>query len=153
VVTRECFSLYSTRDRQIYENIFVNSDRGVRYGAIKFCVARLDTTASYVVVGPNIIERQDQRSQASTGRLDESHSTIVTVYFHMPSEHSQDRYINWMENMLSLQDPMVIITQPNFVDQISEFRSHATNRTVIVPLSLKNLPFGTLFRLPFERIN
>jgi hypothetical protein len=92
---------------------------------------------------------KDAAVKLTTGRLVASHSTIVTAYYQIPSKHSPDRYVNWMENMLSLQDPMVIFTQPNFVDQISELRSHATNRTVIVPLSLNKLPIGTLFSHAF----
>lgn len=78
------------------------------------------------------------------GPLAKSQSTIVTAYYQVPSKHTPDRYITWMKNMLSLQDPMVIFTQPNFVDAISEFRSHATNRTVIVGLDLEHLPIVSL---------
>jgi hypothetical protein len=40
-----------------------------------------------------------------------------------------------MKNMLSLlQDAMVIFAQPDLVEQIARFRSHAVNRTVVVPL-------------------
>lgn len=78
-----------------------------------------------------------------------SHSTIVTGYFRVPSKHSTGKYDQWMQNMLSLQDAMVIFVQPDLVDRIRTLRSHATNRTVIVPLALDDLPIGTLYPVRF----
>lgn len=77
--------------------------------------------------------------------LIKSPNTVVTGYFRVPSKHNPGKYDGWMENMLSLQDAMVIFTQPDLVDQIKHLRSHAVNRTVIVPMNLEDLPIGKLF--------
>jgi hypothetical protein len=50
-----------------------------------------------------------------------------------------------MKNMLSLQDPMVIFTEPYLVEHISNLRKHAVNRTIIVPLSLEDLPIANMY--------
>eukprot|EP00531_Pseudo-nitzschia_arenysensis_P007764 CAMPEP_0116115320 /NCGR_PEP_ID=MMETSP0329-20121206/445_1 /TAXON_ID=697910 /ORGANISM="Pseudo-nitzschia arenysensis, Strain B593" /LENGTH=246 /DNA_ID=CAMNT_0003608747 /DNA_START=118 /DNA_END=859 /DNA_ORIENTATION=+ len=47
--------------------------------------------------------------------------------------------------MLSLQDAMVIFTEEDVIDQIKKLRNHAINRTIIVPVSLDDLPIGKLF--------
>ena len=81
--------------------------------------------------------------------LVESLHTVVTAYYRVPSKHNPQRYLTWMENMLSLQDPMVIFTEPELVNTIADFRGHATNRTVIIPLSLFDLPIGAAFSSEF----
>ena len=81
--------------------------------------------------------------------LHQSRSTVVTAYYKIPSKHSPERYSEWMANMLSLQDPMVIFTQPDLVDELSKFRYHAKNRTAIVPLSLGDLPIVSAFSTTF----
>ena len=54
-----------------------------------------------------------------------------------------------MENMLSLQDAMVIFTQPETVDQIKGLRGHAMNRTVIISLAIDDLPYAHLYSHEF----
>ena len=76
-------------------------------------------------------------------------NTIVTAYFRVPSKFKPGKYDAWMRNMLSLQDAMVIFTHRDLVSQIKDFRSHALNRTVIVPLELDELPIGTLYSKDF----
>ena len=44
-----------------------------------------------------------------------------------------------MANMLGLQDPMIIFCAPDMVSTIRELRSHATNRTMIIPTHLQDL--------------
>ncbi len=77
--------------------------------------------------------------------LVQSENTIVTGYFRVRSKHHPDDYNRWMEIMLSLQDAMVIFTEEGMVDQMKKMRRHAINRTVIVPISLDDLPIGKLF--------
>eukprot|EP00923_Selenidium_pygospionis_P051292 GHVN01089078.1.p1 GENE.GHVN01089078.1~~GHVN01089078.1.p1 ORF type:complete len:370 (+),score=17.58 GHVN01089078.1:90-1199(+) len=77
--------------------------------------------------------------------LIKSPNTVVTGYFRARSKHTLSDYDGWMPNMLSLQDAMVIFTQPDLVHQIKHLRSHAVNRTVIVPVNLDDLPIGKLF--------
>ena len=81
--------------------------------------------------------------------LIKSPNTIVTGYFQVPSKHPAKEYNKWMRNMLSLQDAMVIYTEPDLVDQIKDLRSHAVNRTVIVPMNINDLPIGKLFSKSF----
>lgn len=70
-------------------------------------------------------------------------TTLVTAYFDVPSKSSQKWYHQWMQNMLSLQDAMVIYTTPNNTDLILNLRKHALNRTVIINLALNDLPVAT----------
>jgi hypothetical protein len=85
----------------------------------------------------------------SDGELIKSLNTIVTGYFRVPSKFKPGRYDGWMKNMLSLQDAMVIFTQPDLVDQIKDLRQHAVDRTVIIPLPLDDLPIGSLYPTSF----
>jgi len=82
-------------------------------------------------------------------RLIQSDNCVVTSYFRVPSKFKAGRYDGWMRNMLSLQDAMVIFTQPDLVNQIKDLRNHALNRTVIIPISLEDLPFSKLFPASF----
>jgi hypothetical protein len=65
-------------------------------------------------------------------------NTIVTAYFKIPSKHSDAEYEEWMGNMLSMQDAMVIYTSVDLVEQVTRFRQHATRQTVIIVLDLKD---------------
>ena len=78
-----------------------------------------------------------------------SPNTVVTAYFKVPSKFKHDSYNGWIKNMLSLQDPMTIFTSPDLLPIISEFRSHAKNRTVIISMNLDDLPIGSLFSTTF----
>ena len=51
----------------------------------------------------------------------------------------------WMKNFLSLQDDMVIFTQPEYFTQIKQARSHAMERTVIILMNLDETPLVNLF--------
>ena len=81
--------------------------------------------------------------------LIKSPNTIVTGYFRVRSKFHAGKYDGWMKNMLSLQDAMVVFTEPDMVDQIKDLRSHAINRTVIIPIKLDDLPIGKLFSESF----
>lgn len=82
-------------------------------------------------------------------KLVQSPNTVVTGYFRIPSKHGSGDYDKWMSNMLSLQDAMVIFTHAELVDQIKEFRKHALQRTVVIPIALDDLPIGTLYPVSF----
>jgi Bacterial protein of unknown function (HtrL_YibB) len=49
-----------------------------------------------------------------------------------------------MSNMLSIQDPVVVFTQFDLVDQIKQFRQHALNRTVIIESQLEDSPISLM---------
>jgi hypothetical protein len=51
-----------------------------------------------------------------------------------------------MGNFLSIQDPVVVFTQPDLVEKIRRMRSHASNRTVIIESSHEDLPVARLGR-------
>jgi hypothetical protein len=78
-----------------------------------------------------------------------SPNTVVTAYHRVPSKFKPGKYDDWMKNMLSLQDAMVIFTETAMVDQVKGLRRHALNRTIIVPLELNDLPYGTLYQKSF----
>jgi hypothetical protein len=84
-----------------------------------------------------------------SGNLLQSPNTVVTGYFRISSKYVSSEYDKWMANMLSLQDAMVIFTEPSFVEQIKGHRQHALDRTVIVPIELKDLPYGSLYPASF----
>ena len=61
--------------------------------------------------------------------------TIVTAYYRMNSKHSNEEYLSWMSNFLTLQDCMVIFTQPDFVSTIQMLRP-ADYLTIIKAMEL-----------------
>ena len=84
-----------------------------------------------------------------TDNLIKSPNTVVTGFFRISSKHSASEYDQWMPNMLSLQDAMVIFTERGMVDHIKALRDHAKNRTAIIPLEINQLPFANLYSEQF----
>jgi hypothetical protein len=76
-----------------------------------------------------------------------SASTVVTAYFRVPSKHANEKYDQWMANMLSLQDSMVIFTFPSFENNIRRHREFAADRTYIVTMELEKLPVAVKYPL------
>lgn len=76
--------------------------------------------------------------------IEQCNSTMVTGYFRLKSKHSAIKYLNWMSNMLSLQDCMVIYTSSDFVETIQKFRNHAPSKTVLIELSVDDLPIAKM---------
>ena len=81
--------------------------------------------------------------------LTKSPNTIVSAYFRVAGKHSSGQYDDWMQIFLSLQDHMVIFTQPDMLPQIKEFRKHALDRTVIILMDIEDIPIGSLFPTEF----
>jgi len=100
-------------------------------------------SAKTLLVTKPPFEDSDIIKLTTTEPLIKSPNTIVTGYFRIPSKQSPEIYTGWMKNMLSLQDAMVIFTQADMIDTIKTFRSHAVNRTIIIPLEIEQLPYGT----------
>ena len=73
------------------------------------------------------------------GDLITSPSTVVTAYFTLKSKFAKAEYLKWMTSMLSIQDAMVIFTSPEMIGTMQSLRSHATNRTVIIPFELSQI--------------
>jgi len=72
---------------------------------------------------------------------------VVTAYFEIDSKHSLSEYDAWIQNMLSLTDPMIIFTEEQFVDKFLLLRSHAANQTKIVTTRLENLKIARMYTL------
>jgi hypothetical protein len=68
--------------------------------------------------------------------------TIVTAYFNFKSLHPHSVYLQMMENMMSLHDPMVIYTTPNMVSTVKKLRSHAADRTKIISRKTHEMRMG-----------
>ena len=86
------------------------------------------------------------KASTSAGMLDPSPgATIVTAYFATPSKHTNEDYLAWMSNMLSLSDPMVIFTAAENASTVRRMRAHAINRTHIITLSLDETFMGSRF--------
>ena len=78
-----------------------------------------------------------------------SRHTIVTAYFDIPSKHASKEYEEWMANMLSLQDAMVIYTTPDMIATIERLRAHAMERTLVVSTKLEDTQMGTRYGATF----
>lgn len=66
-----------------------------------------------------------------------NYTTIVTCYFKIPSKHSQEKYKEWMSNMLTnISTPMVIFCDEESENFIKELRKDYLSNTHIIVLSL-----------------
>jgi hypothetical protein len=73
--------------------------------------------------------------------------TMVIAYFNVKSKYTAEKYEDWMANIFSLQDCMVVFTQPDMVETVQRLRAHAANRTVIVVQpSITDLPVSQLYQ-------
>ena len=86
------------------------------------------STEDVVVLGPRI----------------RSNQTLVTAYFRAKSKYPSTQYDAWMQNMMSLKDPLIIFTQPDLVEMMSNLRSDPSLSTVIIPCTLEDLPISKL---------
>ena len=87
--------------------------------------------------GPDTVRRFDI-NHSSNLSLALGDATIVTAYFEFPSKHTHAEYTEWMQNMLSLQDPMVIFTTLDKQAMIYRMRKHALNQTLVVVTQLED---------------
>jgi len=88
---------------------------------------------------------QSQDIQHKLSSLTSSPNTIVTAYFSVKSKYGSNKYDNWMMNIMSIQDHMVIFTQSDMVDKMKELRSnHGEEKTVIIEMDLYDLPISKL---------
>lgn len=78
-------------------------------------------------------------------------NTIVTAYYELESKHSNKNYRTWIDNFLSLDDPMVIFTSASLVPLLSEGRAkyNASHKTKVIALELNETNTTTMFALPF----
>jgi hypothetical protein len=90
------------------------------------------------------IQTTDVTSQLVGFESESNHeSTIVIAYFELPrAKHSHIQYKDWLSFILCIEDAVVIFTSPDMVDYIKQFRSHAIDRTLIVPMNLTDIEIG-----------
>ena len=82
-----------------------------------------------------------------------SRSCIVTAYFKLSSsKHHADQYDQWMQNMLSMHDCMVIYCEAEMVPKIVQYRTnhtpsvtHSIGPTAIIEMSLNDLPISKYY--------
>jgi hypothetical protein len=69
----------------------------------------------------------------------EQNTTIVTAYFKLPqSKANHEIYTMWMQNMLSIQSPMVIFCDNQSKKQIKEFRKDLLEKTKIIRMKFED---------------
>jgi galactoside 2-L-fucosyltransferase 1/2 len=62
-------------------------------------------------------------------------NTIVTAYFPIKkSKHGGNKYLNWMTNILSLQDPMIIFTTNDMQERIKYIRQNRKTKIIVMKL-------------------
>ncbi len=72
--------------------------------------------------------------------------TIVTAFFDLSRENwpwyarTIGNYLEYGHRVCSLDDPMVIYTEPKFVGLIEKYREKYKNKTKIIPIHLEQLP-------------
>ena len=68
-------------------------------------------------------------------QVDYYQATVITAYITTGTgKHSHAEYRRWMRSTLAIGDPLVFYTDsPSIASLVYEYRSHALNRTLIVP--------------------
>ena len=61
-------------------------------------------------------DRATQRKTAAVNEFPASETTIVFGYFALVnSTHPSDQYLEWMKNVMCIEDPVVVFTSPSLV--------------------------------------
>ena len=69
---------------------------------------------------------------------------IVTAYFRVKSKFSPEKYEkDWMGNMLSLQECMVIFCESSMVENMQRQRSSVAAPTIVMAMELNDLPMAS----------
>lgn len=87
------------------------------------------------------VSKTSLRMQSSTG-FKKSPTTLVTSFFPMNSKYGRDNLEEWLERLLSIDDPMVIFTSPETVTTLAQMRQHAVDHTKIIAISLEDVPLA-----------
>lgn len=78
-------------------------------------------------------------------------SCIVTAYFRVKSKHGDSSYVQWMQNMLSMHDCMVIFCEADMVPTVLKYRGN--NRiTAVISVKLEDLPISKFYYSPADTI-
>lgn len=83
----------------------------------------------------NVTIINDNNSTFQGSSPPQGQTTFVTVFFPLSSKHSVTNYHLWMENMLSIQDPVIVFVPEDYVEHIQSLRRHALNQTMILPVT------------------
>ncbi len=82
-----------------------------------------------------------------TANFAEYESTLVFDYFTLKgSKHENNDYLGWAKFSMCIEDPVVIFTSPDLVEKFRDLRSHAENRTLIIPLDLEEVQTSNVRR-------
>eukprot|EP00594_Rhizosolenia_setigera_P017175 CAMPEP_0178961480 /NCGR_PEP_ID=MMETSP0789-20121207/13732_1 /TAXON_ID=3005 /ORGANISM="Rhizosolenia setigera, Strain CCMP 1694" /LENGTH=372 /DNA_ID=CAMNT_0020645323 /DNA_START=174 /DNA_END=1292 /DNA_ORIENTATION=+ len=91
---------------------------------------------------PDILQQVEEFKTKNQMKFE---STIVSAFFELSpgnSKRGNNDYLEYMENFLCINDPVVVFTQPKYVNKMRELRSHAPDRTLIVPMELQDIEVG-----------
>jgi galactoside 2-L-fucosyltransferase 1/2 len=76
-------------------------------------------------------------------------NTIVTAYFPTGTvKNSQEQYIKWMGNMLSLSDPMVIFTTEEMIETVLKLRA-PSSQTRVVAMTIEDTLMAQMYDVEF----
>ena len=118
-----------------------------RYGVLYALLLLILALLLLIVTGTTTTSPLDiiniSTSISSSSSLVTSQTTIVSAYFQIKSKFAKETYLEWMENFLSLQDPMVIFTTSDWVQPIMSKRQHAVNKTLLIVMKLSEVPLAT----------
>jgi len=82
-------------------------------------------------------------------------STIVTAYFNLKkSKASHETYVNWMQNMLAIDNPMVIFCEKKSLDMLIQFRTGKLDKTHFVETTFQDFysyRYGNTFVEHYEK--
>lgn len=90
-----------------------------------------------------------EHAHLSTAEYEYPRATIVTAYFNIESKFPHQKYTQWMENMMSMRDSMIIFTSQDMVPTFERLRSHATERTKIITMELNDMQMQVQYGTPF----
>jgi hypothetical protein len=88
-------------------------------------------------------EREDTILQFKNSNNYTSTSTVVFGFFQLKiSNHPSDKYFAWMKSAMCTTDAVVVFTSPDLMSHFQELRSHAMDRTLIVPMDVSEIQVG-----------
>lgn len=74
---------------------------------------------------------------------DKCNSTMITGYFNISSKFSHEQYMEWMTNLLTVQDCLVIFTDPQTESTIRSLRP-ASYPSIVIPYTIDSFLVNTI---------
>lgn len=118
-------------------------------------ISGLSTIKSYAVhfIEENfsdlVKDSQKILSSNETWDFDKANNTIVTAYYRLNcNRHSHEEYLEHMTRLFSSEDPMIIFTSPDLVENITAARGKP-KRTLVIPMSLNETRMATTYNTSF----